>query len=403
MSTMLRSILLGFTLGAMFVAGFIVRDMTAEEPVRQAQAQSDTGATNPFPILNEVSALVADNFYRELPTDPALEYAAVRGYLSGLGDPYSFFNDPPVAQSESDALAGVYGGIGVVVKRNVAGLIELYPYPESPALRLGVLDGDILVAINGQLLDPAAPMDVIQQALRGEVKDGNGVEITVQHAATGEEETLQIPFEEIFVPSLLWRILPGEPALGYIHITSFTSRTPEELEVAIAGLQDLGMVGLILDLRDNFGGLLQESIDIAGEFLDGGTILIEQGRTSGEIVMEDTPGGLATDIPMLVITNHNSASAAEVVAAAIQQNGRAQILGQITHGKGSVQLIFRLSDNSSFRITGSIWLTPNRSPLDGVGLKPDIEMIPDVNGRDVELDEATHRLIALIAEPVPQN
>lgn len=398
--TMIRSIILGAILGGMFVAGFVVRDMLPHEPTKVVNAQTDP--SHQFPLLNEVNALVSGNFYRDLPEGSAMEYAAIRGYLTALSDPYSFFNDPPVAQSESDALAGIYGGIGVVVKRNVEGLIELYPYPDSPAERLGVLDGDILLAINGQELNADERIDVIQQFLRGEVKDNNGVEITVRHIS-GDEENLQIPFEQILVPSLLWRVLPGEPVLGYIHLTSFTSRSPEELAIAIEELRNNNISGLILDLRNNYGGLLQESIDIAGEFLDGGIILIEQSRKSGEIISEDTPGGLLTDLPMIVITNHNSASAAEVVAAALQQNGRAQILGQATHGKGSVQLIFRLSDNSSFRITGAIWLTPNRSPLDGVGLKPDIEMIPDENGRDVELAEAIQRLSILIPETVIQN
>jgi carboxyl-terminal processing protease len=391
---MLRGSLAGLLLGGIFLAGFIVRGVTTKEPNQIAQAQ----APQTFPILNEINGLVYANFYKDPPEDRTMEYAAIRGYLGALNDPYSFFNDPPVAQSESDALAGVYGGIGVVVKRNVQGFIELYPYPDSPALRIGIVDGDVLLAVNGQHLDINERIDVIQQMLRGEVKEGNGVEITVRHVTSDTEATFWIPFEEILVPSVLWRILPGEPVLGYVHITSFTARTPEELTTAITELRNQAMVGLILDLRDNFGGLLQESIQVAGEFLDGGIVLIEQSR-AGETITEDTPGGIATAIPLIVITNYNSASASEVVAAALQQNGRALILGQATHGKGSVQLIFRLSDNSSFRITGAIWLTPDRSPLDGIGLKPDIEMIPDENGRDVELDEAIRQLGESIREP----
>ncbi len=397
---------LGVLLGLVFIAGFLFHKLIDEEPV-QAQSsntaqpaleQSDPFTDANFMVLDEVHGLVRDNFYRELPDATALEYAAIRGYLGALSDPYSFFSDPPVAQSESDALAGRYGGIGVDIKRSVAGLVELYPYPDSPAVQAGVLEGDILISINGELVASDERVDVIRQMLRGEVtEEGNGVEITVRRPDADEERVYQIAFAEIQVPSMVWRMLPGEPALGYVHISAFTARTPEELALAIADLRDRGMAGLVLDLRDNAGGLLQESVDVAAEFLDGGIVAIEQSRVT-ETIEEDTPGGFATDMPLIVVVNSRTASAAEVVAGAIQQNDRAILVGQRTRGKGSVQFIFGLSDGSSLRITAAIWLTPDRTPLDGVGLVPDIEMIPDETGRDVELDEAARQLRQRIVE-----
>ncbi|NDJ84565.1 MAG: S41 family peptidase [Chloroflexi bacterium] len=388
-------VLAGLLLGGVFAAGFITHDITGDDPGPIVQAQSDPTPVPPeleFPILHEVHGLVAGNFYRELPSAKTLEYAAIRGYLGSLEDPYSFFNDPPVAQSESDALAGIYGGIGVTVNRNERGVIELFPYPDGPAASAGVIDRDVLIAINGEPVPSDERLDVVRQQLRGEVAEGSGVEITVSQPDVEETRTYFIAFAEIRIPSTVWRILPGEPVLGYIHITSFTSRTPEELEDAIAELKDLGAVGLVLDLRDNFGGLLQESIEIADEFLDGGIIVIEQSRQTGEVIEEATTGGLATEMPMIIIVNERTASAAEVVAGALQQNDRAVLVGQRTRGKGSVQFIYGLSDGSSFRITGAVWLTPDRTPLDGFGLTPDIEMIPDENNRDVELGEAIRQL-----------
>lgn len=385
-----RGIVIVVLVSGGFLAGFVVR---GHEPAT-AQESGDSE----FKILDQVDQLVRDNFVRELPPDNTLEYAAIRGYLASLNDNYTFFNDPPVASSESDALAGRYGGIGVDVVRNEAGMIVLYPYPDSPAARAGVLEGDILLAVNDQPLDPNERLDVVRQMTRGEItEEGVGVRITVQQPNTTETRTYDIPFEEIIIPSIAWRVLAEAPELGYIQIKSFTSLTPEEVQNAIADLRTKNITGLILDLRFNSGGLLQESIDVAGEFLNGGTIVIEQSRTTGEMVHEDTPGGVATDLPTIVLVNGGTASAAEVVAGALQDNGRAIIIGQRTFGKGSVQFIFGLEDGSSVHITASLWLTPSRTPLDGVGLMPNIEMIPDQNGRDVELGEAIRQLRQMLA------
>jgi carboxyl-terminal processing protease len=392
-STIFRAAAAGILLGLVFAAGFFTRDMVETDTNRVVNAQSEDSGQLDFILLDEVHRLVADNYYAELPTDSDLEYGAIRGYLNSLDDPFSFFNEPPAARTESASLAGRYGGIGVIIKRNVAGEVELYPYPESPAVRAGIVDGDILVSVNGEVVDLEQNLDVIRGLLRGEVTDeGNGVTITIRTPDSEETRTLDIAFEEIRVPSVIWRMLPGEPQIGYLNVMSFTSRTPDELAEAIAALEDQGMQGLVLDLRNNAGGLLRESIEISEAFLDGGVIVIEESRVSGREVIEDTAGGIATEVPMMVLVNNRTASAAEVVAGALQQNDRAQLVGQQTRGKGSVQFIFGLSDGSSFRITGAVWLTPDETPLDGVGLDPDIPMIPDVNGREVELDEATRQL-----------
>jgi carboxyl-terminal processing protease len=190
---------------------------------------------------------------------------------------------------------------------------------------------------------------------------------------------------------VIWRTLVEDKNFGYIKILSFTSRTPEEFQQAVAELRDSGITGLVLDLRGNSGGLLQESLKIAGEFLDGGLLSIER-RVSGENRLEDTNGGVITDLPVVVLVDNGTASAAEIVAGAIQANGRGMLIGQQTFGKGSIQRIFSLSDNSSIHVSTALWLTPAGQTLDGQGLTPDISMIPDENGRDVELGEAVRHL-----------
>jgi carboxyl-terminal processing protease len=158
-----------------------------------------------------------------------------------------------------------------------------------------------------------------------------------------------------------------------------------------ADLLESEVEALLLDLRDNGGGLLDESIEVAGEFLDGGVVAYQQTRSSEE-AYESDEGGLATNIPLVVLVNNRTASASELVAGAIQDRGRGILVGQQTFGKGTVQQIFTLSDGSSVHITYSEWFTPERSPIAGQGLTPDVVMIPDENGRDVELGEAVRIL-----------
>lgn len=386
-----RSILLGLVCGVgialIFTAGFFFRELVGL-PVRVSASASDADS---YPLLDEVQSLLDSHFVREQPDFPTRQYAAVRGMLSALADPYTFFIDPPVAASESDVLAGTYGGIGVQIQRSEAGELVLYPFADSPALAAGIEAGDILRALDGQAVDVTLPQDTIDQMLRGEVRDGNGVEITVDRAATGESFTAFVPFAIINVPSIVWRVLQEDSELGYVQIMRFTSRTPEELITAVEDLRAADITGLVLDLRGNTGGLLQESITVADEFIDTGVIVHERDNTSEE-AHNARGGGVAVDIPLAVLINERTASGAELVAGAIQDQSRGILIGTTTYGKGTVQQIFPLTDGSSLHVTSSEWFTPNHQPLDQVGLQPDIPMQPDPNGLDVVLGEAIRQL-----------
>jgi len=384
-----RSLLLGVGLGLglalVFLAGFVFRDVISPAPV--VFASSGTS----YPLLDEVQALIDAHYLRSQPDFSQRQYAAVRGMLGTLDDRYTFFIDPPVAASESDVLAGTYGGIGVQIQRNEAGELALYPFVESPAEKQGIENGDILRAINGVPLDPAQSQDAIDQLLRGEVKADSGVEITVFKPSTGEEFTTFILFDVINVPSVVWRVLAEDERLGYVQVLRFTARTPEELGEAFADLRNSNIVALVLDLRNNTGGLLQESIDVADEFIDSGVIVYERDNEHEQTFNANAGGGWV-EFPLIVLVNNLTASGAELVAGAIRDSGRGILIGQTTYGKGTVQQIFSLSDQSSLHITSAEWFTPSRQPLDSIGLTPDVAMIPDPNGRDVELGEAIRRL-----------
>lgn len=384
-----RGMLTGAVISGVFLAGFLLRGQVPA-------AADDEGDRPEFPLLVEVKELLEDNYLRPLPEERVMEYAAVRGYLGELSDPYTFFIDPPVAQNESDVLAGQYGGIGVQVQRSEQGDIVLYPFPEGPAARAGVENGAILVAVDGVALSPDERIDVVDGMLRGEVGEGRGVTITIRSPGEDETRDLFIEFEVVQVPSIVWRMLAEEETFGYVQIIRFTSRTPDELRTALADLENQGAVAIVLDLRGNSGGLLQESVQVASEFLDGGVVFYEV-RRNGETATNALPGGAWIEQPLVVLVDAGTASAAELVAGAIRDRDRGILIGQRTYGKGSVQLIFRLSDGSSVHITSAEWFTPNRTPLEGNGLEPTIAMIPDESGRDVELGEAVRQLREIVS------
>jgi carboxyl-terminal processing protease len=381
----IRSILTGafagMALAVAFIAGFYVRGTT----VGTSSVPADSAG---YPLVDEVQALLDRAYLREQPDYAVRQYAAVRGLLGSLNDPYTFFIEPPVAQSESDVLAGTYGGIGVLVSRNERGEFVLYPFEESPAREAGVQDGAVLIAVNGTLIDQSITPDALDQMLRGEVKEGSGVELTILQGDA--EETLFIEFAVINVPSVVWRLLEDN-RIGYVQILRFTSRTPEELHSGLQELVSAGVDALVVDMRSNSGGLLDESIEVASEFVGNGVIIYEVSNQEEE-TFQALEGGLATELPIVVLINHNTASAAELVAGAIRDNGRGIIIGQASYGKGTVQQIFSLSDGSSIHITSAEWFTPNRTPISGVGLVPDIALEPDAEGRDIELAEAVRYL-----------
>jgi carboxyl-terminal processing protease len=399
-TTIVRALLFGLLLGGFFAAGFLFRGIVpslaatlpghpSESPDQEAQ----------YPLLAQAESLLKDNYIKALPNQTTLEYGAIRGLVATLNDKLTFFIEPPVAASEANVLAGQYGGIGVLVKRDEAGRFVLYPFRDSPATKAGVLDGDILLKVNDNDVPLTMQQDAVDQMLRGEVKDNNGVKIQVRRLTNGQEpgqvKEFTIPFAVIEVPSVIWRTLAEEPTFGYIQILRFTNRTPDELQQAITELRGAGGKGiraLVLDMRNNPGGLLEESIKVASQFLPNDAVILYEDSRTGEKTYKSANGAVLTDLPMVVVVNQGTASAAELVAGALKDNKRAVLLGQKTYGKGSVQLIFQLSDKSSLHVTTAEFFPPGKATLNGVGIEPDIPMIPDQNGRDVELGEAIRYL-----------
>jgi len=277
----------------------------------------------------------------------------------------------------------------------------LSPYPDQPAAKAGVKDGDVLVKVSEQTVTPTTSFDAVSALLRGEV----GAPVTIEVQRGSDRLTFTITRAEINVPSVTWRVLSQATDTGYIAISIFAQPTKDELVHAIDDLRQRGAKKLILDLRDNGGGLLDAAIGVASQFVDG-VVVIENRRYGGQTDYKADPAGVARDVPLVVLVNHNTASASEIVAGAIQDHQRGKLIGDQTFGKGSVQNILPLSDGSSLHVTVAQWFTPNRQQITGHGLVPDIAVgrTPDdvQAGRDPQLDRAVAAFQLMATAPAGQ-
>jgi carboxyl-terminal processing protease len=346
-----------------------------------------------FRVFWESWRIVQDQYYGAPVDASVLTYGAIRGAVSTLGDPFTWFAEPEEAERIREAASGSYSGIGAVVNDNEAGnVIIVRPFPGGPADRAGLLPGDIILEVEG-----TATADVgLQQAvdnIRGPV--GTPVHLLI------ERDALEAPFEvelmraQIEIPSVEQKMLDG--GIAYLKVNEFRSNAPAQVRAALKELLEQGPDSLVLDLRDDPGGLLSSSIEIASEFVAEGVIVREKGSNGLDQEHLARGDGLATEIPLVVLVNSGTASASEIVAGAIRDHGRGVLIGETTLGKGSVQSPVDLSDGSHLRLTVAHWFTPNGQLIHGEGLVPDIEVPLSeedlANGRDPQLDRAIAYLL----------
>jgi carboxyl-terminal processing protease len=369
-----------------FTAGFGSYWLRAR-PVRSNRPQT-------LGVFWEAWDQVEEHFYGELPSARERTYGAIRETLALLDDPYTVFVEPQPRELERDRMRGAFGGIGVTVWRDAEGRMVLSPYSQGPAERAGVREGDILLAVDGEQVADGTTVDEVRARLHGEV--GTSLTLTISRPPTPPFE-LTITREEIQVPSVTWRVLdlgPDARDIGYMQVESFTERTDEEITAALQELQGVHVSGLVLDLRGNSGGLIEPAVATASQFLRDGLVLVELHRDAQEQTFPVRAGGVATAIPLAVLVDSGTASAAEIVAGALQDRDRAPLIGEPTFGKGAVQLIYDLSDGSSVHVTSAVWLTPDRHQIEGQGLTPDVTVPRGGGPRDEQLDQAVAYLEA---------
>ncbi len=349
-----------------------------------------------FDLFWEAWERIESVFLDELPTNQQLTYGAIRGAIGLLDDPYTVFVEPVARQDEIQSLRGTFGGVGAYLSRpEEGGEIVLEPMPGNPAEAAGILAQDVLLAVDGVLITPEMTVGEVADLIKGEI--GTVVTLTVRHASEENSVEISIQRAQILDASVTYRLLPEDETLGYIRLSRFSGESSKEVSEAIADLMDQGAEKLILDMRHNGGGLLDAAVSIADHFLLDGPILYQQSQDEEEQVYEATEETIAPDIPLVVLVDGGTASAAEIVAGALQDRERAVLIGSSdTYGKGSVQLVFDLSDGSSVHVTSARWYTPERKQIDQLGLHPDImvEITQEAieNGRDEVLERAVEEL-----------
>ena len=423
MSSRLRMILFGGVIGAILATAFFSAGLTVGMSLPQSETviiesptpiapptsiESPTETTFPLPTPSEdletfsepfwgIWEIIHDQFVDQPVDDMELIRGAIRGMLDALDDPYTSYMDPDEYIQANMPMEGSYEGIGAWVDPDGEYLTIISPMPNSPAEKAGLKPGDEVIAIDGEDMTGVDGNLVIRRVLG---PAGTSVNLTIHREGEPELLEFEIIRETIILPSIESEILEGN--IAYIHLFTFADETVQDLRQTLDTLLAENPKGLILDLRFNGGGLLDTTIEVASEFISEGIIMTEYFGDGTEHVYTVQPGGLATEIPLVVLVNGGSASASEIVAGAIQDHGRGLLVGEVTYGKAAIQSWIPLpSYGGAIRITIARWLTPNGQQIHELGLTPDFEVLlteEDIEAeRDVQLEKAIE-LLTLVEE-----
>jgi len=319
-----------------------------------------------FHSISQAWDLLQKNYVDKTKLDPIkMAQGAIRGMVAAVDDPYTEYFSPQSFESTLIDMTGQYHGIGAYIGKKDNQIIIISAMPGSPAEEAGLKSGDMILKIDGQSTDQLNTTEASQK-IRGPA--GSDVVLMVYRNGDKEPFEKKITRREIKLDSVKFE-MRGQ--LAYIRIQQFILPTTSDFKKALTEADRQGAKGLILDLRDNPGGLLSEAVDVASQFLIRGIAVKTVDKNGLETVQKVKPGGIAKDLPLIVLVNKGSASASEIVAGALQDNGRAKLAGEKTFGKASVQNFVRLDDGSAIKMTTAHYYTPNGTLISGTGLTPD--------------------------------
>ena len=372
--------------------------VSSQLPTPGADSQSATPAElqTLFQPFWETWTLVHEQYVDQPVDDVALMRGAIKGMLETLGDKHTSYMSPDDFTSANESLSGEYEGIGAYVDTTTGFLTVISPIPGSPAEKAGLRSGDQVIAIDGNDVT-GVDAELVRKQVLGPA--GSVVTLTILR---GDDPPFDVKITraKILIKSADGKML--EDGIAYVQITTFGEKTTPELRAVLKELMAQNPKGLILDLRNNGGGYLQTAVEVASEFIPEGKVVLHEQYGNGQRDSYETfSGGQATEIPMVVLVNEGTASASEIVAGALQDYGRATLVGVVSYGKGSVQIWTPLSNNQgAVRITIAKWLTPNERAIHGIGLTPEVyvTMTEDdyKNKLDPQLDAAIQTLLAIL-------
>ena len=354
--------------GAAFAAGVVVGPMVA------AWAQ-DGGRAETYRLLNlfgDVFERVRAEYVEPVNDRDAIENA-IQGMLNGL-DPHSSYMNPRMYRDMQVQTRGEFGGLGIEVTQEGGYIKVISPIDDTPAARAGVKPGDLITHLNGNSVQGLSLQEAVEQ-MRGE--RGTSIRLTIRREGTERPVELSITRDVIRPQVVRFRLEGGD--IGYIRLTSFNEQTEAGLRRAMQQIRQQGgtnLRGIVLDLRNNPGGLLDQAVQVSDDFLDQGEIVSTRARRQEDAQRWNARSGdIAQGLPMVVLINAGSASASEIVAGALQDHRRAIVMGSKSFGKGSVQTVMPIPGNGAIRLTTARYYTPSGRSIQATGIEPDIEVL----------------------------
>ncbi len=368
----LRSFIFPILLFVVLVFGLgagVVLDRT----VLVAQAQVTNAPPNGAPnmqLIQQAWELIQQHYVdRAAIQSTPLTYGAIGGMVNALGDTgHSTFLSPSLLKQENNYIQGHFDGIGAQVEAKNGHIVIVAPIDGSPAQKAGLRPGDIILKVDGQSAD-GLPLEQVVGKILGPA--GTSVTLTIGDPNTGATRNVTIVRAQITVNNVTWVRLPGTN-IADVRIAGFSQGVAAELKTALEDIQQQGMTAIVLDLRDDPGGELDQAVAVASQFLKSGNVLLEKNAQGQITPIAVQPGGVATNIPMVVLVNGGTASAAEIVVGALQDAHRATVIGETTFGTGTVLNQFPLSDGSALLLATLEWLTPNGHSIWHKGITPNV-------------------------------
>jgi carboxyl-terminal processing protease len=351
---------------ATFAAGFALGDDTDRSPISLLGGGRETSATDTIGrAIEEIQASSVDPL-----GERALARAAIRGIVRALkraDDPYASFYSPTGYKAFQQYTRGHFSGIGVWLKKRHQELEIISVLPGTPAVDAGLSRGDVISRVDGVAVDSLSVDDAVAR-----IKGPAGSRVTLEIRRTGEVLERTLTRRSIDLPNVVARLNGGD--IGYIRLFGFARGAGSQVRARVHDLTEEGAEGLVLDLRDNGGGLFSEAIDVASVFIEDGDIVTYRESSEPDRVYE-AEGEAFNQVPLVVLVNEGTASASEIVAGALQDRDRAILVGDRTYGKGSVQEVFALPDASAIKLTTGAYLTPGGHDITGKGIEPDVKVV----------------------------